>query len=133
MPTDRPTRPLARIVIVAAAALALAACGETQDSPDSLEAKADAAIDGKGVADAIRASVDEQAIEGAIRGAASDAIREAIPADELGVIGTVIDEEALVSGIDNAVDGKALTGAVTGAVTDAVKGTGRQPAQAPTE
>ena len=85
------------------------------------------------MADAIRASVDEQAIEGAIRGAASDAIREAIPADELGVIGTVIDEEALVSGIDKAVDGKALTGAVTGAVTDAVKGTGRQPAQAPTE
>lgn len=105
---------LKRSLILAGALLAVAGCGEAQDTAEDLLGKADTAVDAQGVAKAIRSSVDEQAIEGAIKGAAANAIRE-----ELGAVGAVVDEDALVSGIDKAVDGKALTSAIGQAAREA--------------
>lgn len=103
----------ATIIMLAGAALVLSACGETQQAPDGAPEKTGTPVDAQQVADAVRASVDEKAIEGAIKGAAAAAIRE-----ELGAIGSVIDEDALVSGIDKAVDGKAVTGTIERAARD---------------
>lgn len=106
-----------RVIIMAGVAIALAGCGDTQNAAEELRNKADAAVDARGVADAIRSSVDEQAI----KGMAADAIRE-----ELGPVGAVIDENALVSGVDRAVDGKAVSGAIGQAARD-VAGTPASP------
>lgn len=105
-----------RIVVLAGAALALTACGDVEQAAEDLSNKTDAAIDAQGVANAIRSSVNEEAIEGAIKGAAAGAIRE-----ELGVAGSLVDEDALVSGVDKAIDGKAVTGAIEQAARDAVR------------
>lgn len=105
-----------RLVVLAGAALVLAGCGDAPKTAEDLREKTDAAVDVQGVANAIRSSVDEQAIEGAIKGAAADAIRE-----ELGIVGTVVDEDALVSGVDKAVDGKAVSSAIEQAARDAVR------------
>lgn len=101
---------LRRIAVLAGAALALGACGETQQTAEELRSKTDAAVDAKGVMTAIRSSVDDQAI----KDAAAGAIRE-----ELGAVGAVIDEEALVSGIDKAIDGEAVTNAIGQATRNA--------------
>lgn len=107
--SQRRTPALKRLLALAGLAIALGACGEAQNTAEDLRNKTDAAVDVKGVADAIRSSVDEQAI----KGLAADAIRE-----ELGPVGAVIDEDALVSGVDRAVDGKAVTGAIGQAAKD---------------
>lgn len=108
-----------RIVLLAGAALALAGCGEAQQAAEDLTRKADAAVDAQGVATAIRSSIDEQSIEGAIKGAAAQAIRE-----ELGVAGTVVNEEALVSGIEKSVDVESVTRAIGQAARDAAREAG---------
>lgn len=105
---------LTRIGLLAGAALALAACGNVEPSAEDLTNQTDAAVDAAGVVNAIRSSVNEEAVEGAIKGAAAQAIRE-----ELGVVGSVVDEDALVSGVDKAVDGKAVTSAISQAARDA--------------
>lgn len=104
-----------RIAVLAGLALAVAGCGEAQETAEELRAQTDAAVDAQGVVNAIRSSVDAQSIEGAIKGAAAGAIRE-----ELGAVGAVVDEDALVSGIDKAIDGQAVTGAIGQAARDAV-------------
>lgn len=105
---------LTRIGLLAGAALALAACGNVEPSAEDLTNQTDAAVDAAGVVNAIRSSVNEEAVEGAIKGAAAQAIRE-----ELGVVGSVVDEDALVSGVDKAVDGNAVTSAISQAARDA--------------
>ena len=108
-----------RILVLAGAALALAGCGEAQKTAEELGKKAEAAVDAQAVADAVRSSIDEQAIEGAIKGAAAQAIRE-----ELGVAGTVVNEEALVSGIEKSVDVDSVTRAIGQAARDAAREAG---------
>lgn len=109
------TRSLRRIILVAGAALALTACSEAEQAASELQNLTDAAIDAEGVADSVRNSVDTGAIEGALKGAAAGALRE-----ELGVVGAVVDEDALVSGIDKAVDGKVVTRTAEQAARDAL-------------
>ena len=111
------SRAAKRFVVLAGAALFVAGCGEAQQTAEELRSKTDAAVDAKGVADAIRSSVNEEAIEGTIKGAAAGAIRE-----ELGAVGDLIDEDALVSGIDKAIDGQGVTSAVGQAARDVARG-----------
>ncbi|MFM1982506.1 MAG: hypothetical protein RJB22_1225 [Pseudomonadota bacterium] len=107
-----------RILVLASAAFALSACGEAEQAASQLQNLTDAAIDADGVANSVRDSVDTGSIEGAIKDAAAGALRE-----ELGVVGAVVDEDALVSGIDKAVDGKAVTRAAEQAARDALTAT----------
>lgn len=107
-----------RILVLAGAALALSACGEAEQAASQLQNLTDAAIDAEGVANSVRDSVDTGSIEGAIKDAAAGALRE-----ELGVVGAVVDEDALVSGIDKAVDGKVVTRAAEQAARDALTAT----------
>lgn len=107
-----------RILVLAGAALALSACGEAEQAASQLQNLTDAAIDADGVANSVRDSVDTGSIEGAIKDAAAGALRE-----ELGVVGAVVDEDALVSGIDKAVDGKVVTRAAEQAARDALTAT----------
>jgi hypothetical protein len=107
-----------RILILAGAAFALSACGEAEQAASQLQNLTDAAIDADGVTNSVRDSVDTGSIEGAIKDAAAGALRE-----ELGVVGAVVDEDALVSGIDKAVDGKVVTRAAEQAARDALTAT----------
>jgi hypothetical protein len=107
-----------RILVLASAAFALSACGEAEQAASQLQNLTDAAIDADGVANSVRDSVDTGSIEGAIKDAAAGALRE-----ELGVVGAVVDEDALVSGIDKAVDGKVVTRAAEQAARDALTAT----------
>lgn len=107
-----------RILVLAGAALALSACGEAEQAASQLQNLTDAAIDADGVANSVRDSVDTGSIQGAIKDAAAGALRE-----ELGVVGAVVDEDALVSGIDKAVDGKVVTRAAEQAARDALTAT----------
>ncbi len=107
-----------RILVLASAAFALSACGEAEQAASQLQNLTDAAIDAEGVANSVRDSVDTGSIEGAIKDAAAGALRE-----ELGVVGAVVDEDALVSGIDKAVDGKVVTRAAEQAARDALTAT----------
>jgi len=118
-----------KFIFAAGAAFALAACGDAADQAAELRSKADAAIEGQGVADAVASAVDEEAIKGMAQGAVRQAIGEALPTEEMAAVGAVIDEEALITGLDKAVDGEALRGAAR----DAVKGSAGAPAQAPAE
>lgn len=107
-----------RILVLASAAFALSACGEAEQAASQLQNLTDAAIDADGVTNSVRDSVDTGSIEGAIKDAAAGALRE-----ELGVVGAVVDEDALVSGIDKAVDGKVVTRAAEQAARDALTAT----------
>lgn len=107
-----------RILVLAGAALALSACGEAEQAASQLQNLTDAAIDADGVANSVRDSVDTGSVQGAIKDAAAGALRE-----ELGVVGAVVDEDALVSGIDKAVDGKVVTRAAEQAARDALTAT----------
>lgn len=117
------------IIFVAAAAVALAACGDATEQAAELHSKADAAIEGQAVADALVSAVDREAIKGMAHGAAKEALREALPAQEMAAMGAVIDEEALVTGLDKAVDGNALGGAVRGAIDGATQQLGQAGAE----
>lgn len=102
------------LVFVAAAAITLAACGNPAEQANELQAKAEAAIDGQTISDTAGAVIDEKAVEGmvygAVAGAVQSTVREVVPAEELRVIGAVVDEEALARGLDKAIDGEALRG-----------------------
>lgn len=108
-----------KMIFVTAAAFALAACGDAAEQAEELRSKADAAIEGQGVVDAITSAVDEEAVKSMAEGAVRQALGDALPAEEIAAVGAVIDEEALITGIDRAVDGEALRGAVREAVEGA--------------
>lgn len=118
-----------RMILMASAAFALAACGDATEQVAELRSKADAAIQGQGVVDAVASAVDEEAIKGIANGAARQALGDALPTEEMAAIGAVIDEKALITGLDKAVDGEALRGAVR----EAVKGAAGPPTQPPAE
>ena len=103
-----------KMIFAAAAALTLSACGLAADEA-SREGAAAAAVDEKGLIDALNRSIDRKAVEGVARGAVEGAIREAIP-PEVRVAGAVIDEKVLVEGVDQAIDGAALGAAVEGVI-----------------
>ena len=102
-----------KIILSAAGALALAACGSGNDQ--TLHNDVDAAIDEQALVSAVNQSIDLKAAEGLAHGAVAGAVREAIP-PELRAVGAVIDEKALVRGVDQAVDGKALGNTIQGAI-----------------
>lgn len=106
---------LSRMLALAGAGLVLAACGDAEQAAGDLRNLTEAAIDTEGAANVLRSSVDTGSIEGAIKGAAAGALRE-----ELGVVGAVVDEDALVSGVDKVIDGKAVTGAAEDAARTAL-------------
>lgn len=110
-----------QVIFVAAAAITLSACGDASDQTAELRSKANAAIEGQAVADALVSAVDQEAIKGIAHGAAKEALREALPTAEIAAVGAIIDEEALVTGLDNAVDAQALGGAVRGAINGAAQ------------
>lgn len=113
----------------AAFALALGACGSAAENSADLRSKADAAIEGRGIAEAVTSAVDTEAAKSIAHGAAKEALREALPTGEIAAAGAIIDEEALITGLDKAVDGEALRGAVR----DAVEGAGERPVQPTSE
>jgi hypothetical protein len=106
-----------KIILSAAALLALAACGTESGgiAEQSLQNGLGAAIDEKALVDAVNQSIDRKAVEGMARGAVAGAVQEAIPA-ELRAVGAVVDEQALAKGIDRAIDGNALGEAVQNSV-----------------
>lgn len=106
-------------ILWAALLLPLSACAETADKAQETQGKVDQAIDGQGLIEAVGASVDKDALKGVVQGAAAAAMQEALPMEEAAVLGAVVDEEALISGIDKAVDGRA----VQNALGDAMKTT----------
>lgn len=87
---------------------------QSGEQAKELQTKAEAVIDEQALGEAAGAVIDEKAVEGVIKGAVTgtvqDALREVVPAQELGMIGAVVDEEALVRGLDKAVDREALRG-----------------------
>lgn len=108
-----------KIILSAAAAFALAACGGAGPGDQALTDAA-AAIDEGALAEAVNQSVDRKAVEGVARGAVAGAVREAIPA-EVRAAGALVDEQALARGVDRAIDGNALGAAVEGVI----KGSGK--------
>jgi PBP1b-binding outer membrane lipoprotein LpoB len=88
------------LAIAAAATIMLAGCGNPAEQAKELQGKAEAAIDRTGLGEAARTVIDEKAVEGMIKGAASgavnDAVREIVPAQELRAIGAVVDEQAVM-------------------------------------
>lgn len=118
-----------KFVFVAFAAFALSACGEAAEQAEKLRSKADAAIEGQGVVDAVASALDDEAIKGMANGAVRQALSDVLPTEEMAVVGAVIDEEALITGLDKAVDGEALRGTVR----EVVKGTAGPQAQPPAE
>lgn len=118
-----------KFVFMAISAFVLSACGDAAEQAEKLRSKADAAIEGQGLVDAVASAVDEEAIKGMANGAARQALGDVLPAEEMAAVGAVIDEEALISGLDKAVDGEALRGAVR----EVVKGAGGPPTQPPAE
>lgn len=114
-----PEKPAAMKAVFAFAAMAaLAACGDIADSVKDLPAKADAAVDQKGAVAAVTSAVDVEAAKGIATGAAREAFREVLPTGEIAAVAAVIDERAMVDGLDKAIDGKALQRAVQGAITE---------------
>ena len=112
-------RPAAMKAVFAVAAMAaLAACGDIADSVKDLPAKADAALDQKGAVAAVASAVDVEAAKGIATGAAREAFREVLPTGEIAAVAAVIDEQAMVDGLDQAIDGKALQRAVQGAIAE---------------
>ncbi len=107
-----------KIILLAAGALALSACGEGAINVGELQNVAAGAVDEAALVSAVNQSIDRQAVEGIARGAVAGAVQEAIPA-EVRAVGAVIDEKALVQGVDRAIDGNALGAAVTGAIDGA--------------
>lgn len=115
--------PMQKMVLIAAAALAVTACGNVAEKTEELRSEAGAAIDEQALAEAVGSAVDEKAVEGLVRGAVDGAVKEAIgealPTAEIEAVGAVVDEEALARGLDEAVDGQALGSAVRGAIEGA--------------
>jgi hypothetical protein len=111
-----------KIIISAAGAIALAACGTGADRADqlALDNGLRTVIDEKALGEAVNQSIDREAVKDLARGAVAGAVQEVIPA-EVRAVGGVIDEEALARGIDKAVDGNALKDAVDGAVRSSEK------------
>ena len=109
------------IIAAAAFALALGACGNAAGNSAALPSKADGAIDGRGIAEAVVSAVDTEAAKSIAHGAAKEALRDALPTAELAAAGAIIDEQALITGLDMAVDGEALRGAARDAVAGAVQ------------
>jgi hypothetical protein len=103
-----------KIILAFTAAFALAACGNAGLGDQSL-ANAAAAVDERGLAEAVNRSIDREALEGVARGAVAGAVQEAVP-PELRAVGAVVDERALARGVDQAVDGNALGAAVEGLI-----------------
>lgn len=114
-----------KMVLMAAAALALAACDNVAQNAEELRSDAGAAIDEQALARAVGSAVDEKAVEGLVRGAVDgavkEAVREALPMAEIEAVGAVVDEEALARELDEAVDGKALGSAVRGVLEGAAE------------
>lgn len=104
-----------KIILIAAAALALPACGSVGSSVETLGNTAAKAVDGKALISAVNQSIDRQAVEGLARNAVAGAVQEAIP-PEVRAVGAVVNEQALVSGVDRAIDVKVLEGAMQEAV-----------------
>ena len=104
-----------KIILSAAAALALAACGNGTIGDQALHNTVGAAIDEKALAEAVDQSIDRKAVEDLARGAVAGAVQEAIPA-EVRAVGAVVDEKALARGLDRAVDGNALGEAIQGVI-----------------
>ncbi len=113
------------MIILAAAALTLSACGSATDRAHELRGEVAAAIDEQALAKAVGSAVDEKAIQdvvhGAVDSAVSDAVREALPTAEIAAVKAVIDEEALTKGVDEAINGQALKSAVRDAVGEAAE------------
>lgn len=109
-----------KIILSAAAAFALAACGDARLGDHALTNAAAAAVDEGALVEAVNRSVDRKAVEGLARGAVEGAVREAIPA-EVRAVGAVVDEAALARGVGQAVDGNALGAAVEGVLEGAGK------------
>ncbi|MGV3554810.1 MAG: hypothetical protein ACO1OD_06100 [Croceibacterium sp.] len=116
-------------VIVVAAALSLAACGDVADTAANLSAKADAAINEQAAVEAATSAVDIEGVKAQAEGAAREAIQEALPTREIAAAAAVVDEAALVEGLDKAVDGQALGNAIR----DAAGGADAKPTPAPSE
>jgi hypothetical protein len=115
-----------KIILSAAAVIALAACGTEMAASMSGRCRTalGAAIDEKALVEAVNQSIDRKAVEGIARGALTGAVQEAIP-PELRAVGAVIDEKALAKGIDRAIDGNALGQAVEGSVKGLEQPAGR--------
>ena len=122
-----------KMFFVAAAALALAGCGEVTDRAAELPEKADAAVQGRAVVDAVASAVDVEAAKSIAKGAAESAAREAlgeiVPPEGVAAAAAVIDERALVNGLDKAVNEEAVADAVRGAVTVGEAKMARTPAE----
>jgi hypothetical protein len=103
-----------KIILPAAAAFALAACGNVGLGDQALT-NAAAVVDEGALVEAVNQSIDREAVEGIARGAVAGAVREAIPA-EVRAVGAVVDEKALARGVDQAIDGNALGAAVEGVI-----------------
>jgi hypothetical protein len=107
-----------KIMLVAAGALALSACGDGGLSVEAMQNSAAEAIDEKALLGAVNRSIDRKAVEDLARGAVAGAVQEAIP-PEVRLAGAVIDEKALLEGVDRAVDGQALGDTLKGAIEGA--------------
>lgn len=103
-----------KIILPAALAFALTACGNSVGDEAQRNGAADA-IDEKALLEAVNSSIDRNAVEGLARGAISGAVQEAIP-PEIQAAGAVVDEKALAQGVDQAIDGKALGTAAESAI-----------------
>jgi hypothetical protein len=105
------------VTLIAAGALALAACGMGDANLDqqALDNSLRVAIDEKALAATVTQSVDRKAVEEIARGTVAGAVQEAIPA-EVRAVGAVVDEQALATGIGRAIDSDALGQAVQGVV-----------------
>ena len=115
-----------KTIFAGAAAFALSACGGTSEQAAELRADASAAVEEREVVAAVVSAVDVGAVGAIAEGAARQALREALPAEEMAIAGAIVDERALVEGLGRAVDerafGQALKGVVETAQAEASSG-----------
>lgn len=116
-----------KLMLFAAVALAIAACGPVPEHEVELGNALIGAPSAMEFPQALDAAVDEQALGSALfgvakdaaKGAAQEAVRESLPTSELAVIGAAVDERGLVNAVDQAVDGQAVLRAVEDAANEA--------------
>jgi hypothetical protein len=109
-----------KIILAAAGALVLVACGSGTPNEPALHDRIGSAVDEAALAGAVSQSIDRKALEDVARDAVVGAVREAVPA-EIQAVGSVVDEKKLLKGIGQAVDEELLGGAVQGAIMGADK------------
>ena len=105
-----------KMMLVAFAASALAACSDAGEQAAERGVEATNAIDTTAAAQAVVSAVDLEAAKNMVEGAARNALRETFDAGEIAAAAAIVDEETLIDGLGQAIDGQAIGQTVQGAI-----------------